>query len=119
MQKPLAAGQGKTVPGVVLLVAVGQSVPGGLPRPLEADGGGQAAPDHGLRRWRCRVDAGLESEGRHLVLLTVDAQREVVQGAANDSVGAIVQRQYVAVSHHEHPRCAGVFGGQLRRRCCV
>jgi hypothetical protein len=33
VQKPLAADQGKTVPGVVLLVAVGRSVPGG-PVPL-------------------------------------------------------------------------------------
>ncbi len=50
MQKPLAAGQGKTVTGAVLLVAVGRSVPGGPPRPLageipEADGGGRVAPD--------------------------------------------------------------------------
>jgi hypothetical protein len=36
VQKPLAACQGKTVPGAVLLVAVGRSVPGGLPRPLAA-----------------------------------------------------------------------------------
>jgi hypothetical protein len=43
----------------------------------EADGGGWAALDPGLRRWRCRVGAGLESEGRHLVLLVADAQREV------------------------------------------
>jgi hypothetical protein len=34
VQKPLAACQGKTVPGAVLLVAVGRSVPGGPPRPL-------------------------------------------------------------------------------------
>ncbi len=33
MQKPLAACQGKTVPGAVLLVAVGRSVLGGPPRP--------------------------------------------------------------------------------------
>ncbi len=74
MQKPLAAGQGKTVSGAVLLVAVGRSVPDGLPRPLvgkipEADGGGWAAPDPGLRRRRCRIGAGLESDGGHLVLL--------------------------------------------------
>jgi hypothetical protein len=61
VQKPLAACQGKTVPGAVLLVAVGRSVPGGPPWPLgggeipEADGGGRAAPDPGLRRRRCRV----------------------------------------------------------------
>ncbi len=30
MQKPLAACQGKTVPGAVLLVAVGRSILGGL-----------------------------------------------------------------------------------------
>ncbi len=29
VQKPLVAGQGKTVPGAVLLAAVGRSVPGG------------------------------------------------------------------------------------------
>jgi hypothetical protein len=45
VQKPLAAGQGKTVPVAVLLGEVGQSVPGGPPRPWwgeisEADGGG-------------------------------------------------------------------------------
>ncbi len=58
----------------------------------EADGGGRAAPDPGLRRRRIRVRAGLESEGGHLVLLVADAQREVVQGAANDGVGAVIQR---------------------------
>jgi hypothetical protein len=36
VQKPLAACQGKTVPGAVLLVALGQSVPGGPPRFLAA-----------------------------------------------------------------------------------
>ncbi len=60
VQKPLAACQGKTVPGAVLLAAVGRSVPGRPPRPLvgkipEADGGGRAAPDPGLHRRRCRV----------------------------------------------------------------
>ncbi len=76
------------------------------------------------------MGAGLESEGRHLVLLVADAQREVVQGAANDSVGAVVQRLerwYVAVPPHEHRRCAGEVIGQLRWRsagggrwgCCV
>ncbi len=52
VQKPLAACQAKTVPGAVLQVAVGQSVPGGPPRPPrweipEANGGGRAAPDPG------------------------------------------------------------------------
>jgi hypothetical protein len=32
VQKPLAAGQGKTVPGAVLLFAVGRSASGGAPR---------------------------------------------------------------------------------------
>jgi hypothetical protein len=71
----------------------------------EVDSSGRAAPDPGLRRRRCRDGAGLESEGRHLVLLVVDAQREVVQGASNDCLGAIVQqleRRYVAVLPHEH-----------------
>jgi hypothetical protein len=39
VQKPLAAGQGKTVPGAVLLVAVGGNVPCVPPRPL---GGGKS-----------------------------------------------------------------------------
>ena len=85
MQKPLVAGQGKTVPRAFLLVAVGRSIPGGPSRPLAvrnpgSDGGGRAAPDPGLRRRRCGVGAGLESEGGHLVLLVADAQGEMVQG---------------------------------------
>jgi hypothetical protein len=118
VQKPLAACQGKTVPGAVLLVAAGRSVPGGPPQKiLEADGGGQAAPDPGYRGWRCKISAGLESEGRHLVLLVTDAQREVVQGAANDSVGTAVQQlkqRYMAVQPHEHCRCADQVVGKLR-----
>jgi hypothetical protein len=125
MQKPLAACQGKTVPGMVLLVAVGRSVPGGPSQPLaggkilEADGGGRAAPDPGLHGRRCGVGAGLESEGGHLVLLVADAQREVVQGAAKDGVGAVVQRlerRYVSVMPHKHHRSAGEVGRQLPRR---
>jgi hypothetical protein len=58
----------------------------------EADGGGQATPDPGLRGRHCRVCAGLESEGRHLALLVANAQLEVVHGVANDGVGAVVQR---------------------------
>ncbi len=84
----------------------------------EAYGGGRAAPNPGQRRRRCRIRAWLESEGRHLVHLVADGQREVVKGAANDGVGAIVQRlegQYMAVSPHEHCRCAGEDVGQLRR----
>ncbi len=125
MQKPLAVCQGKTVPGAVLLVAVGLSVRGGPPRPprrretSEADGGWLAAPDPGKSGRRCSIGAGLESEGRHLVLPVADAQREVVQGAANDGVGAIIQRlqrRYMAVSLHEHGRCAGEVVGKLRRQ---
>ena len=46
VQKPLVAGQGKTVPSAVLLVAVGRSIPGGPSRPLAvrnpgSDGGGR------------------------------------------------------------------------------
>ncbi len=90
--------------------------------------GGRAVPDLGLRRRRCRVGAGLESEGGHLVLLVADVQREVVQGTANDGVGAIVQRlerRHMAVPPHKHRRCAGEVVGQLRRlsagirRCCI
>ncbi len=69
----------------------------------EADGGGQAAPDPGLRRWRGRIGAGFEPEGGHLVLLVANAQSVVMQGAANDGVGAIVEqmeRRYVAVPPH-------------------
>jgi hypothetical protein len=58
----------------------------------EADGGGRAAPDPGLRGLCCRVGAGLESEGGHLVLPVADAQHEVMQGAAKDGVGAVIQR---------------------------
>jgi hypothetical protein len=68
---------------------------------------------------RCRIRAGFESEGRHLVLVVAVPQREVVQGAANDSVGAVVQRmerRYVAVPPHELCRCAGEVVGQLWRQ---
>jgi hypothetical protein len=85
----------------------------------EADSSGRAAPDPVLCRRRCRDSAGLVPEGRHLVLLVVDAQREVVQGAANDGVGAILQRlerRYVAVPPHEHCWCADEVIGQLRQR---
>ncbi len=137
MQKPLAACQGNAVLGAVLLVAVGEVYLAGHRGPRrqeisEADGGGRAAPDPRKRRRRCTIGAGLESEDRHLVLLVADAQRELVQGAANDGVGAIVQRlerRYVAVPPHEHCRCAGEVIGKLRRRpadcgggrrrCCV
>ncbi len=85
----------------------------------EADGGGWAAPDPGLHRWRCRVGAGFESVGGDLDLLVTDAQHEVMQGAAKDGVRAVVKRLewwYVAVSPHEHRRCAGEVIRQLRRR---
>jgi hypothetical protein len=39
MQKPLAAGQGNTVPGVVPLAAAGRNVPGGPPLPPLLQGG--------------------------------------------------------------------------------
>ena len=42
VQKPLVAGQGKTVPSAVLLVAVGRSVPGGPPLPLVGGCAGDA-----------------------------------------------------------------------------
>jgi hypothetical protein len=86
---------------------------------LEADGGGRAAPDPGLCRWRGRVGAGFEPEGGHLVLLVADAQREVMQGAAKDGVGAVIgrlERRYVAVPPHEHRWCVGEVIRQLQRR---
>ena len=83
----------------------------------EADGGGRAAPDPGLRRWRGRVGAGFEPEGGHLVFLVDDAQCEVMQGAAKDSVGAVIQqRRYVSDLPYKHRRSAGEVGGQLRQR---
>jgi hypothetical protein len=105
VQKPLAACQGKTVPGAVRLVALGRSVSACRSGPRrrevpEADGGGRATPNPGQRRRRCRIRAWFVSEGRHLVHLVADVQREVVKGAANDSVGAVIQRlelRYVAV----------------------
>jgi hypothetical protein len=115
-----AAGRAIRVPSAVLLVAVRRSVPGGPPQKiLEADGGGRAAPDPGYRGRRCRIGAGLEWEGRHLVLLVAKAQREVVPGAANDSVGTVVQRlkrRYMAIQPHEHCQCANEVVGKLRRR---
>jgi hypothetical protein len=91
----------------------------------QADGGGRAAPDPGLRRRHSGVGAGFEPEGGYLVLLVADAQCEMVQGAAKDGVGAIIEqlkRRYVAVPPHEHRRCSGrssgSFGG-AQRRCCV
>jgi len=92
-----------------------------FPEIPEADGGGQAAPDYGLRSV---VGAGFEPEGGHLVLLVADTQREMMQGAAKDGVGAIIEqlkRRYVAVLLHEHRRYAGEVVGQTRRRwrCCV
>jgi hypothetical protein len=93
-------------------------------RPLAGENPGsgrwrQAAPDPGLRGRRCRVSAGLELEGRLLVLLVTDAQHKVIQGAANDGVGAVIkrlERRYDAVPPHEHRWCAGEVIGQLRRR---
>jgi hypothetical protein len=85
----------------------------------EAYGGGREAPNPGQRRRRCRIRAWFESEGRHLVHLVADAQREVVKGAADDGVGTVVQRlerRYVAVPPHEHRRCAGEVVGQPWRR---
>jgi hypothetical protein len=120
VQKPLAACQGKTVPGPVRLVALGRSVHGGPPRPPAAGSPGsvrqrRAAPNPGQRQGRCRIRAWFESECRHLVHLVADAQREVV----DDGVGTVVQRlerQHVAVPPHEHHRCAGEVVGQPGRR---
>ncbi len=56
------------------------------------------------------------------VLLVANAQLEVMQGAANDDVGAVIkrlERRYVAVTPHEHRRCVGEVVGQLRRRAAA
>jgi hypothetical protein len=111
-KKPLVAGQGKTVPGEFCWLLWAEVYPVGRCGPWrgkipEADGGGRAVPDSGLRRWRCRVCAGFESDGGDLDLLVTDAQHEVMQGVAKDGVGAVVkrlERRYVAVSPHEHRR---------------
>ncbi len=89
---------------------------------LEADGGGRAAPDPGLCGQRCGIGAGLESEGGHLVLLVADVQREVVQRAEKDGVGAVVQwleRRYVSVLPHKHCRSGCKVIGQLRRQAAA
>ncbi len=85
----------------------------------EADGGGQAAPDPGLRRRCSGVGAGFKLESGHLVPLVADAQRKTMQGAANDGVGAVIEwlkRRYVAVPPHEHRWCVGEVIGQAQRR---
>ncbi len=89
----------------------------------EADCHGLEAPVTGLRR-RCSGDgAGFEPEDGHLVLLVADAQREVVQGASKDGVGAVVEwlkQRYVALPPYEHHQCAGQVVRQLQQRwCCV
>ncbi len=68
------------------------------------DADGRAAPYPGLRGWCGRVRAGFEPEGRHLVLLVTDAQREVMQGEVKDGVGAVIERWHVAIPPHEHRR---------------
>ncbi len=104
----------QNVPGGPLLLLAGK-----IP---EADGSGWAAPDPWLRGWRCRVGAGFESEGGDLVLLVANAQREGMQGAAKDGIGAIVkrlERRFVAVPPHEHRQCAGEVIKKLRRRAAT
>ncbi len=126
-QNPWRRARGKRFPARFCWLLWGEVYPAGHCGPRrreipEADGGGRAAPDPGWPGWRCRIRAGFESEGRHLVHLVTDVQREVVQGAANDGVGAVVQRlewRYVAVPPHEHCRRAGEVVGQLRRRAAA
>ncbi len=96
-KNPWRLARGKWFPVWFCRLLWGEEQPAGRRGPWwgkisEADGGGRAAPDPGLRGRRCRVSAGLESEGRHLVLLVTDAQCEVMQGAVNDSVGAVIKR---------------------------
>ncbi len=81
MQKPLAAGQGKTVPGAVPMAAAGQMYPAGCRgapcgKIPEADVGGRAAPDPGLRRRRGRVHTGFEP-GREDTLSSLLPMRSV------------------------------------------
>jgi hypothetical protein len=112
--------QGKTVPGAVLLAAVGRSAPGGAPLSQAGEN-----PGSGLRRagsprpWAAKaalwVGAGFESEGRHLVLLIADAQREVMQGVANDGIGAVTGAAVRAVPPHKHRGCAGEVIRQLQQ----
>jgi hypothetical protein len=126
-KNPWRRARGKQFPARFCWLLWGEVYPAGRRGPWwgkipEADGDGRAAPDPGLRRRCCGVGAGLESEGGHLVLLVADAQSKVVQGAANDSVWAVVhrlERRYVSVPPHEHSRCAGDIVGQLRRRAAV
>jgi hypothetical protein len=107
-KNPCRLARGKRFPARFWWLLWGEMYPAGRRGPgwgkiPKADGGGLPAPDPGLRRMCCRVSAGLESEGRHLVLLVADAQREVMQGAANDSLGAVVkglEQRYVAVLPH-------------------
>ncbi len=123
-KNPWRHARGKWFPSRFCWLLCGEVYPAGCHGPrqweiAEADSRGRAAPDPGQRGRRCRIRAGLESEGRHLILLVADAQREVVQGAANDGVGAIVQQlewRYVAIPPHEYCRCVGEVIGKLRRR---
>ncbi len=112
--------RGKRFPEQFCWLLRGEVYPAGPPQKiLEADDGGQAAPDPGYCGRHCRIGAGLESEGRHLVLLVADEQCEVVQGAGNDSVGTVVKRleqRYMAVQPHKHCRCADEVIGKLRRQ---
>ena len=92
-KNPWRRARGKRVPSRFGWRFGGEVDPAGCHGPRrwkvpEADGGGRAAPNPGQRRLRSRICAWFESEGRHLVHLVADAQREVVKGAANDGVGA-------------------------------
>jgi hypothetical protein len=87
--------RGKRFPARFCWLLWGELYPVGRhgPRPgqiMEVDNGGRAALNPGKSRRRCRIGTGLESEGRHLVLLVADAQHEVMPGAANDGVGAFI-----------------------------
>jgi hypothetical protein len=125
VQKSLAAGQGKMVPGAVVLVAVGRNVPGGLLRPWwgeipEADGSRRGPLTLGCAGGAVgSVQVFSRSE---TLVLVADVQREVMQGAANDGVGAVIkqlERQYMAVPPRKHRQCAGEVIGQLQRRPVV
>ena len=112
MQNPWRLARGKRFPALFCWLLWGGMYPAGhcgswREKISEADGGGRATPDPGLRGRRSGVGEGFEPEGGHLVLLVADAQREVVQGAVKNGVGAVIKGlkwRYVAVPPHEHCR---------------
>ncbi len=81
----LACGGAKCTQRVAEMPGTGES------RKQTAAGWAPAAPGPRLCRRHCGVGAWIQPASRHLVLLVSDAQDEVVQGAAKDGVGAVVE----------------------------